>query len=190
MTIILASQSKYKKAQLSSLGLTFISQAPAVTEDHNQGLPAADLAIKLASEKAAAIQHNNPEAIIIGSDQVSVRTDGTLQTKPGTAANAQRQLAACSGQQVHFHSAVCLIRSQKVQSWSVKTTVSFRELSTEEIARYVQREQPLDCAGSFKAEALGIALFSKIESPDPSALIGLPLISLASHLRELGVAIP
>ncbi len=128
---------------------------------------------------------------MIGSDQVAER-DGLILDKPGTVERARAQLAACSGRKVHFHTALCLLdtRSGQDRIHVDHTLVCFRSLDATEIARYVEREQPLDCAGSFKCEGLGISLFERIDNEDPSALIGLPLIALARLLREAGIALP
>ena len=133
------------------------------------------------------------DALIVGSDQIA-DLDGRILGKPGIADVARQQLAACSGRGVIFHTAVCLIdtRQQPAQIHiGIDTTrVVFRDLHEDEIARYIAAEKPLDCAASFKAEGLGIALFERIESTDPTALIGLPLIVLARLLRAAGVALP
>jgi septum formation protein len=128
---------------------------------------------------------------VIGSDQVA-ETDGRVLDKPGSLARAIDQLTACSGRTVRFHTALCLLdlRHDHLATHVDLTCVKFRRLDHDEIIRYVEREQPLDCAGSFKCEGLGISLFERIDSEDPSALIGLPLIALARMLRAAGLAIP
>jgi 7-methyl-GTP pyrophosphatase len=128
---------------------------------------------------------------VIGSDQVA-ELDGRPIGKPGTAERARAQLAASAGRAIVFHTAVCLVdtRSASVDAAIDRTDVVFRPLSAEEIARYVERESPLDTAGSFKAEGAGIALFERIESTDPTALIGLPLIALSRLLRAAGFTLP
>src|SRR5690606_33100760 len=129
----------------------------------------------------------HPGAVVIGSDQVA-ELDGRLLGKPGDAARARAQLAASSGRTVRFFTAVCVIGADGMEHLAVdRTDVRFRTLSDREIATYVEREQPLDCAGGFKSEGLGIALFECIDSRDPTALVGLPLIALARLLRQAGV---
>jgi septum formation protein len=147
--------------------------------------------LRLAIAKAAAVARDYPDALVIGSDQVA-ELDGMVLDKPGTAERARAQLAASSGRDVHFHTALCLLdtRSGHRHTLVDHTRVRFRTLDAAEIARYVEREQPLDCAGSFKCEGLGISLFEAIDNSDPSALIGLPLIALARLLREAGIALP
>jgi len=129
--------------------------------------------------------------LIIGSDQVA-DLDGSVLDKPGTAARARAQLGASSGREVHFHTALCLLdtRNGRRHTHVDHTCVRFRELTAMEIGRYIEREQPLDCAGSFKCEGLGISLFASIDNADPTALIGLPLIALARMLREAGIELP
>ena len=148
-------------------------------------------ALRLAIAKAAAVARDYPDALVIGSDQVA-ELDGLILDKPGTAGRARAQLAASSGREVHFHTALCLLdtRDGRRHTHVDHTRARFRTLEAAEIARYVEREQPLDCAGSFKCEGLGISLFEAIDNADPSALIGLPLIALARLLRETGVALP
>ncbi|TAM03629.1 MAG: septum formation protein Maf, partial [Rhodanobacter sp.] len=145
----------------------------------------------LASAKADAVARRYGDALVIGSDQVA-EVDGLILGKPGSSARARTQLAASSGRSVHFHTALCLLdaRHGRRQTHVDHTQVHFRVLQPAEIERYVEREQPLDCAGSFKCEGLGISLFEAIDSHDPSALIGLPLIALARLLRAAGLPMP
>ena len=147
------------------------------------------LAQRLARAKALAIATQHPESWVIGSDQVAALESQALG-KPGTRENAVSQLSAMSGREVHFHTAVCLARGEALLETLDTTVVRFRTLGDGEIARYVDAEQPLDCAGSFKSEGLGISLFECIESRDPTALVGLPLIALSRMLREAGFALP
>ncbi|HXD83688.1 MAG TPA: Maf family nucleotide pyrophosphatase [Rudaea sp.] len=190
--LVLASTSRYRRELLARLTPNFRCVAPDVDETPLAHESPAALADRLAIAKARAVAAKNPGAIVIGSDQAA-DLDGCVIGKPGTVENACAQLAACSGRMVVFHAGICLIdaRSAKplIASARDTTRVHFRELGTNEIARYVERECPLDCAGSFKCEGLGIALFERIESTDPTALIGLPLIALCKLLRELGIAI-
>ena len=150
-------------------------------------------AARLAREKACVVAQKYPASLVIGSDQVA-ELDGSLLGKPGTLERAQTQLSQCSGRVVVFHTAVCVADStngQIVFREAMDTTrVAFRSLDATEIARYLAIEQPLDCAGSFKVERLGVSLFKGVESIDPTALIGLPLIALCRLLRESGISIP
>lgn len=187
--LLLASTSKYRAERLRTLGLSFTQAAPHCDETPQTGETPLELAQRLAVTKAQSLVGDFPDHVIIGSDQTAAAPDGSLLTKPGTFERACAQLQACSGQRVLFHSAVALVGKTQV-SWVVDTEVKFRRLSTEEIERYVTAEQPLDCAGSFKVEALGITLFDWVRSDDPNALVGLPLISLAQSLRELGYLLP
>jgi septum formation protein len=189
--LILASTSPYRRELLERLGIGFEVIAPGVTESHVAGESAADRALRLAQEKARAVAREHPEAVVIGSDQVAAGADGVLD-KPGDAARCRAQLAGLSGHSARFYTACAVhggragVRLAHVDT----TTVMFRELSADEIERYVARERPFDCAGGFKVEALGIALFDFIESVDPTALIGLPLIWLAGALRAAGYRLP
>ena len=188
--LILASTSPYRRELLARLRLPFEIDVPEVDEAAHPGeLPPA-LAKRLATTKAAVVAALQPGAWVIGSDQVAVIGDTALG-KPRSRAVALDQLAAMSGRSVEFLTAVSLVRSdgQRFDSIDV-TTVHFRHLHPAEIARYIDAEQPFDCAGSFKSEGLGIALFEAIDSRDPTALIGLPLIATARLLRQAGFALP
>lgn len=190
-TVVLASTSRYRAELLRRLLDDFAQSAPGTDETAlPDELPAAR-ALRLAVTKASAVAGKHPQALVIGSDQVA-ELDGRPLDKPGTAERAHAQLTRCSGRTVQFHTAVCLLDAQRAtQRTHVDCTrVVFRPLSPAEIARYIEREQPLDCAGSFKCEGLGISLFERIESEDPTALVGLPLIALAHLLREGGLAVP
>ncbi|MCC4596263.1 Maf family nucleotide pyrophosphatase [Xanthomonas campestris pv. phormiicola] len=187
--LILASTSVYRRALLQRLRLPFDSARPQVEETPLPGEAPLALAQRLARAKAAAVAAGAADAWVIGSDQVA-ELDGQPLGKPGHAAAAQAQLAAMSGRSVRFHTAVCLLRGERALQLCDLTEVRFRTLQAEEIARYVAAEQPLDCAGSFKCEGLGISLFSAIHSQDPTALVGLPLIGLAGLLREAGYVVP
>jgi septum formation protein len=191
--LILASTSRYRRELLSRLTPGFDVVAPRVTEDAGYGEAPALLAQRLAREKAHDVADRHPGMLVIGSDQVA-ELDGLAIGKPGSADAACAQLAACSGRELLFHTAVCLVDARgaeaRVQCAADLTRVVFRMLDADEIARYVAAEQPLDCAGSFKAEGLGITLFERIESIDPTALVGLPLIALAHMLRAAGLALP
>jgi septum formation protein len=189
--IVLASTSRYRAELLRRLLPEFEQRAPGTDETAMPGETPGARAVRLALAKAAAATGGLADALVIGSDQVA-ELDGAQLDKPGSAANARAQLAASSGRVVHFHTALCLLdtRSGRHQLHVDHTRAHFRALSATEIERYVAREQPLDCAGSFKCEGLGISLFERIDSEDPSALIGLPLIALARLLRTAGVAVP
>jgi septum formation protein len=184
--LILASTSRYRRELLSRLGLPFEAEAPDAPELAIEGEPPVAMAVRLALAKARSI--DAPDAIVIGSDQVA-SLDGWLLRKPGDHATALRQLQACQGRTVVFDTAVAVIHTGTGATLEHvdRTEVRFASLETAALDRYVQREQPLDSAGSFKSEGLGIALFERIDSSDPTALIGLPLIWLARALRELGV---
>ena len=190
--LVLASTSRYRRELLGRIAPRLRCVAPDVEETRQPGEAPADLARRLAAEKARAVAARTPGAIVVGSDQVADR-GGLVLGKPGDAATARAQLAACSGASVLFHTAVCLIdrrgRDAVEHMAADRTEVVFRPLSAEAIAAYVEREQPFDCAGSFKCEGLGIALFERIGSDDPTALIGLPLIAVCRLLRAAGVEV-
>jgi septum formation protein len=189
--LILGSTSRYRADLLRRLGLAFSQRAPGVDEPELAGEPAPTRAMRLARAKAEAIAQGEHHAVVIGSDQVA-ELAGSILHKPGTNARAQAQLRASAGHSVVFHTAVCVRDTCNGQTHTHvdRTTVHFRDLRDDEIRRYIEREQPLDCAGSFKCEGLGIALFTHIETRDPTALIGLPLIALAQMLRDCGIELP
>lgn len=188
--LILASSSAYRRALLERLRLPFEVARPATSEATVEGELAPDRAIRLSLAKAQAVAAYHPGAVVIGSDQVASVGNAILD-KPGTAQACQKQLAELSGSSARFHTGCAVLgaRGERLVHLDT-TTVRFRSLSPEEIARYVRLEEPFDCAGGFKAEALGIALFDSVESKDPTALIGLPLIWLAEALRNVGFAVP
>ena len=188
--IVLASTSPYRRSLLARLRLPFEVQAPAVDETALPAEGARETALRLAQAKARAVAPDFPAALIIGCDQVAVLEGATIG-KPGTHANAVAQLRAMRGRQVLFHTAVALLNSGTgaLQTAEVPTTVSFRRYDDAEIERYLATERPYDCAGSAKIESMGIALVESVQSMDPSALIGLPLIQLVAMLRNEGVAI-
>ncbi|HZY33926.1 MAG TPA: Maf family nucleotide pyrophosphatase [Rhodanobacter sp.] len=189
--IVLGSTSRYRAELLRRLLADFEQAAPGTDEAPLPDEAPAARALRLAIAKATAVAREYPDALVIGSDQVA-ELDGLVLDKPGTAQCARAQLAVSSGREVHFHTALCLLdtRNGRRHTHVDQTRVRFRTLDAAEIARYVEREQPLDCAGSFKCEGLGISLFEAIDNRDPSALIGLPLIALARLLREAGIALP
>jgi septum formation protein len=186
--LILASTSRYRRELLERLRLPFDVEAPDVDETPLPGEQPATLARRLARAKAAEVAARFPGAIVIGSDQVA-DLDGQPLGKPGTRERAVEQLTAMRGRTVLFHTAVavrCVAKAVDTNELAT-VTVRFRNLGDEEIGRYLDLEQPYDCAGSAKAEALGITLLSAIESDDPTALIGLPLIRTCALLREAGL---
>jgi septum formation protein len=189
--IVLASTSRYRADLLRRLLGDFEQCAPGTDESPLPGEAPAEKSLRLAIAKAKAAGESRQDALVIGSDQVA-ELHGLVLDKPGTVRNALAQLVASSGQTVNFHTSVCVFdtRSDRCHTHTDHTLAHFRVLDAAEIARYVEREQPLDCAGSFKCEGLGISLFERIESHDPSALIGLPLIALARLLRDCDVIVP
>lgn len=193
MQLVLASTSPYRRALLERLALKFVCDASQVNESPRPQETPAALASRLAHAKAEAVAVRHPQSLVIGSDQVaSLDVDGTLLGKPGTHARAVAQLEAASGRLLSFYTGVCVLdmRGHQRHEYLDTTRVWFRPLSGAEIERYLQTEQPYNCAGSFKAEGLGISLFSAIESQDPTALIGLPLIGLCRLLRACGIDLP
>ncbi|AEF44974.1 Septum formation protein Maf [Serratia sp. AS12] len=186
--LLLASTSSYRKMLLEKLHLPFICAAPQVDETPMAGESAEALVLRLATAKAQALAAAYPEHLIIGSDQVCV-IEGKITGKPHTEENACAQLRQASGQKVTFYTGLALYnsRSKHLQVLCEPFHVHFRTLSEAEISAYVRLEQPLNCAGSFKSEGLGIALFDKLEGRDPNALIGMPLIALLEMLRAEGI---
>ncbi|MBA0448508.1 Maf family protein [Stenotrophomonas maltophilia] len=189
MPLVLASTSRYRRELLQRLGLPFECARPEVDETPLNGEDPRALAMRLAAAKAAEVAARHPGAWVIGSDQVA-DLNGKPLGKPGTVEVACAQLAAMAGQTVRFHTAISLTRDGESFTTVDLTEVRFRGLGQEEIARYVAAELPLDCAGSFKCEGLGISLFEAIDNRDPTALIGLPLIALCGLLRRAGFAVP
>lgn len=188
--VVLASQSPYRRELLGRLMTDFITLAPAVDESRLAGERPEELARRLARLKAVTGAQRHPGALVIGSDQVAALGDITLG-KPGTAERAVLQLLQCSGQLVEFHTAVCLTGPDGAADLAhIDTTkVRFRALTRAEAQRYVEADQPLDCAGSFKAERRGVVLLESLESRDPTAIQGLPLIWLASALTSRGITL-
>ncbi|MFB9069342.1 Maf family protein [Pseudofulvimonas gallinarii] len=186
-TVVLASTSAYRRSLLERILTGFSQAAPAVDESARPGEAPDALARRLAIAKARAVAADHPGRVVVGSDQVAALGDRLLG-KPGDHARAREQLAACSGRTVRFLTAVCVIDATGCEQVHLDTTaVRFRPLEERQIESYLQREQPYDCAGSFKCEGLGIVLFEHIDSRDPTALVGLPLIALARMLRDAGV---
>ncbi|MFT4256864.1 MAG: Maf family nucleotide pyrophosphatase [Pseudoxanthomonas sp.] len=190
MPLILASTSRYRRELLERLRLPFHTARPEADETPLPGETGTALAQRLALAKAGDVAGRQPQSWVIGSDQVAELDDRRLLGKPGTREAAIAQLRGMSGRAVRFRTAVCLLRGDARLEALDTTTVRFRTLGEGEIERYVDAEQPLDCAGSFKSEGLGIALFEAIDTRDPTALVGLPLIALAGMLREAGFMLP
>ena len=188
--LVLASTSRYRRDLLGRLGLPFITVAPEIVEASLAGEAPASTALRLAEAKARSVASRHPQALIVGSDQIA-DCDGLAIGKPENHEDAVAQLAMLSGKTVVFHTGLALLDAKKdrLQTALVDVTSTFRQLSAAEIDAYLRRDQPYDCAGSVKVEALGIALFTRITSDDPTALIGLPLIRLTDMLRASGVAV-
>ncbi|MFP4207659.1 MAG: Maf family protein [Wenzhouxiangella sp.] len=187
--IVLASSSPYRRALLKRLGLSFSTLTPDVDESPRAGESPADLAMRLARLKAQTGSGLAPGAVVIGSDQVA-ECNGQPLGKPGTGERAEQQLQTLQGQTVVFHTAVCVTDGTGARAENVPTTVRMRALSLEQIQRYVRLDNPVDCAGAFKSEALGISLIESLASDDPTALVGLPLIATIRLLGQFGIALP
>ena len=187
--LLLGSSSRYRRELLSRLGLPFTQASPSIDETPQPGEDAATLVERLAREKAAALLPDHPDHWVLASDQAAALGDEILG-KPGNRAAAIEQLRRCSGNPVVFHTSVCLARGADRHEYRDETRVRFRALTDAEIERYVDIEEPFDCAGSFKAEKLGVALFEALESIDPTAIVGLPVIAVARLLREVGYRVP
>ena len=186
--LVLGSTSPYRRELLARLRLDFSVDAPRVDETPRDGETPARLAQRLALEKAREVATRHPGAVVIGADQVA-ELDGLPIGKPGTHARAVVQLQAMRGRQVMFHTAVAVVRPDTgfAQGLLAPVAVTFRALSDAEIERYLRLEQPYDCAGSAKCETLGIALLDRIDSDDPTALVGLPLMRTCALLRQAGI---
>lgn len=186
--LVLGSTSPYRRELLARLRLDFSVAAPRVDETPQPGETPARLAQRLAMEKALDVAGRHPGAVVIGADQVA-ELDGLPIGKPGTHARAVAQLQAMRGRQVVFHTAVAVVRPDTgfAESLLAPVAVQFRQLTDTEIDRYLRLEQPYDCAGSAKCETLGIALLERIDSDDPTALVGLPLMRTCALLRLAGI---
>jgi septum formation protein len=191
MELILASTSPYRRALLDRLGLPFRCQAPGVDEDvlKGLGLPPRELADRLAVAKADAVASAHPGAVVIGSDQL-VAFEGRVLGKPGSADRAVEQLVQMSGKPHELITAMAVRAGDRLLTHTDVARLHLRPLTRPELRRYVDADRPVDCAGSYKLESLGIALFDRIECADHSAITGLPLIALTSILRELGFPVP
>ncbi len=190
--LLLASSSAYRQELLSRLRIPFDAISPDIDETPIPGETPPDTALRLALAKAEAVASQVGAALVIGSDQVAT-LDGAHIGKPGNHANALAQLQRMRGREVLFHTAICLLddrpgAAHRIQIENVQTSVRFRDLPDEELDAYLRIEQPYDCAGSAKNEALGIAILESIRSDDPTALTGLPLIAVTRMLRTAGVA--
>ena len=188
-TLILASSSPYRQQLLQRLGVPFVAIAPNLDESPLPGETPKNLTLRLAQAKAQAIASLHPNAWVIGSDQ-SADLNGHPIGKPGTHAAALAQLKQMQGQVVVFHTSICLMGQGFCETTHVPTTVQFRNLPEQVLDQYLHLEQPYDCAGSAKSEGMGIILLEKIESDDPTALIGLPLIALTSLFHQAGIPLP
>ncbi len=189
--IVLGSSSPFRRQLLEKLGLPFTCHSPDIDESPKESESAESLVLRLSSEKALAVAARHPQALVIASDQVSL-LDGHINGKPGTRERAIAQLRASSGKTVRFLTGLSLLDAStgRQLTRSDDFMVHFRELSDTAIHRYVDREQPFQCAGSFKSEGFGITLFRRLEGSDPNTLIGLPLILLVSMLSEFGIDLP
>ena len=190
MKIVLGSTSPFRKALLERLSFDFVCDSPDIDETPLDGEPIEQMVVRLAIEKAQVIAHRHPDSLIIGSDQ-SAMLNGEKLNKPGDFDNAFKQLSRASGQKITFQTGLCLLNSAtgNIQSCCVPYTVVFKKLTPRMIENYLQKEKPYNCAGSFKSEGLGIALFERFEGDDPNALIGLPLIQLVNFLNNEGFSI-
>ncbi len=191
LNLVLASTSPYRAQLLTRLGLPFETASPEVDESPFPDEAPERLVTRLARAKAEAVAGSYPDSLVIGSDQVAV-VEGHVLGKPGDRDNAIRQLQQASGKSVRFLTGLCLFNSRtgRAQVVCEPYQVHFRQLSPEQVTRYVDRERPFNCAGSFKSEGLGIVLFERFEGEDPNALIGLPLIRLVDMLTSEGVELP
>lgn len=189
--IVLASTSPFRRALLEKLGLDFEVDAPDVDEQHRERETPEQLVIRLARAKAEAVAGRHPDALVIGSDQVAC-IDRQILGKPGDRETAIQQLMLASGKRVTFYTGLCLYNGStgEAQTSCELFHVHFRVLDQSRVERYLDAEQPYNCAGSFKSEGLGISLFSRMEGDDPNTLIGLPLIRLVTYLEAEGIQVP
>ena len=186
--LLLASTSPHRRALLGRLGLAFECHAPGIDEDELPGEAPPARAARLALAKARAVAAAFPGAIVIGSDQVA-SLGASLLHKPGDRETCRRQLMAMAGQTVRFDTALAVVQDELMLEHVDLTLVQFRQLDPAAIESYMDREPSFDCAGGFKCEGLGVTLFESIESRDPTALVGLPLIAVCAALRRLGVVV-
>ncbi len=190
MKLVLGSTSPFRKALLEKLHIDFECDSPNIDETPLPDEAIEDMVVRLAIAKAQAISARHPDSLIIGSDQSAV-LNGEKLSKPGNFENAFKQLTRASGQKITFQTGLCLLNTStgNIQSSCVPYTVAFKELTPGMIENYLRKEEPYNCAGSFKSEALGIALFERFEGADPNALVGLPLIELVNFLGNEGFSI-
>jgi len=190
-SLVLGSTSPFRRELLQRLGLQFATAAPRIDESRVPGESPEELVSRLALAKARAVAGDHPDALIIGSDQVAV-IDGDILGKPGNRENAISQLLQASGKVVTFYTGLCLLNAANDTAQVVVEPfrVHFRSLSRAQVERYLDREEPYGCAGSFKSEGLGISLFARLEGDDPNALVGLPLIRLVEMLEKEGISVP
>jgi len=185
MKLVLASTSPFRKELLQRLDIPFETASPDIDESPQPGETPEQLVARLSEQKARAVAKQFPDSLIIGSDQVATLDDNIIG-KPGNHENAVKQLQNASGQRVVFYTGLCLLNtaSGNTQTEVIPFSVTFRKLTDEQIENYLKKEQPYNCAGSFKSEGLGIVLFEKLEGNDPNSLIGLPLIALVDMLKN------
>lgn len=191
ISLVLASSSVYRRALLDRLQVHYTTCSPAIDESRQLDEPLQEYVARLSREKAQAVANDHPNSLIIGADQVAV-FEGEIFGKPGSHERALAQLQRVTGKHADFLSGLALLNSgnEQIQTAVVRTRVHFRTLNDQALDRYLKQEQPYDCAGSFRSEGLGIALFERIETDDPTALIGLPLIHLITMLANQGLKIP
>lgn len=191
-TLVLASSSRYRRTLIERLGIEFVWRSPDVDETHLPGEPACDLVVRLALAKAEAVVAELPglDCVVIGGDQVA-EIDGRILTKPGTVDSATDQLALLAGRTHRLWTALCVLRPQQClrAQWLDRTELTMRSWTRAELRSYVQRDQPLDCAGSYRLERLGVCLFASISGADPTAIEGTPLMELTRLLGEAGVPV-
>ena len=189
--LVLASTSPFRKTLLAKLGLAFSTIAPSIDESPQPGESPQQLVMRLSLQKAQAVEKACPDALVIGSDQVAC-IDETIVGKPGDRRGAIEQLKAASGRRVNFFTGLSLLNTLtgRKQTLCEPFTVHFRALQLDQIERYLDAEEPYNCAGSFKSEGLGIALFERLQGDDPNSLIGLPLIRLIEMLQAEGIQVP
>jgi septum formation protein len=189
-SLVLASGSRYRADMLRRLGLPFAIDPADLDETAAPGESPGELAGRLAQEKAAAVALRHPGAYVLGADQVAGLDDGTILGKPGSSAAAIEQLSRMRGRTVTWHSGIALIGPGTLRRAVIDTELAIRRLEDEEIRRYVDLDEPFDCAGAMRSESLGITLVDRMRSDDPTALIGMPLIRISAWLREAGFQLP
>ena len=191
MQLVLGSTSPFRADLLRRLGVEFTTDAPDIDESRQPGESPRELVMRLSAAKAATVGERHPDSLVIGSDQVACIDDQVLG-KPGDRVRAIAQLEQAAGRAVRFETGLTLLNTASMHAQTVcePFTVHFRDLDLARIERYVDAEEPFNCAGSFKSEGLGISLFSRLEGDDPNALVGLPLIRLVDMLAQEGIQVP